>query len=448
MAIRNLDESEFVSKLRHYLSPSKPIASIELLHGRSSALRKIEKALHADCRNIFIYGDRGVGKSSLAQTAATQYQSADNNFVLVECCRDSTFFGIVESVARKATNNALRKVEQSRTTKLSVPVLSHEITKKTTTDHHALGSIKSIDHASDVIDYIGKLHSEKPIVVIDEFDAIESQKERELFSIFIKHLGDKNINVKFIFAGIAQSLETLLGAHLSSIRQFETIKLERLSWDARWEIVEYAAQGLGLEITKEFLIRIAGISDGFPYYVHLIAEKLFWHLFENEHDCATVTIEDYYQGINDAIEAISPHLKHPYDKATLARDLHYHYVLWAMADAYDLHRNTNNIYKSYQSIMEADGEVCLDRTAFLRRLNSLKQKSSDFILVGVAGRMGWYQFRESMVRGYVRLVAESNGIELKAEAADEPKMPSAFAGRQTPRHIYRAPAGAPRGLRR
>ncbi|MCG7996599.1 MAG: ATP-binding protein [Candidatus Thiodiazotropha taylori] len=443
MAIDGLSEDEFVEILKKYLSPSRPIATIERLHGRSTALRDIEKAFHADGRNVFIFGDRGVGKSSLAQTAATQYQSSDNDYILVECCPDSTFSSIIKSIARKALYNSGNKTEKVHKTKVSAKFLSHEIIQKTIFDD-SIDSVESIDHASDIIQYVGDTHSKSPIVVVDEFDAITNEKERDLFSIFLKHLGDKNVGVKFIFAGISQTLESLLGAHMSSIRQLETIKLDRLSWDARWEIVQDIANAAGVEVDKNILVRIAGISDGFPYYVHLITEKLMWHLFEKDEQVATINKEDYYSGINKAIDSISPHLKLSYEKATQARDNQYQLALWAVADACDLQRNTNNIYKSYVDILKYINEEALDKPAFLRRLSKLKDKSSDFILRGVCDRKGWYQYRENMVRGYVRLLAESYGVELRAESYDGPKLQTAH-GREKSRNRSHKEVTIPRG---
>ena len=40
-------------------------------------------------RNIFIFGERGVGKTSLAKTAANQYQSSDREFIDVSCAPDT-----------------------------------------------------------------------------------------------------------------------------------------------------------------------------------------------------------------------------------------------------------------------------------------------------------------------------------------------------------------------
>lgn len=419
MTINSLTEEEFVKILKMYLSPAKPISSVELLHGRTTALRSIEKALYADGRHIFIYGERGVGKSSLAQTAATQYQSSDNDYILIECAPDTTFLGTINSIINKVLKKSSTTIETSHKAKLTAKLIDYEFNHKKTNVQSKL-EVDTIDSASEAIREIGELHSIRPIIVIDEFDTIENEDERKKFAILLKHLGDKNIKVKFIFSGIGESLESLLGLHLSSIRQLETISLERLSWDARWEIIENAASALGVSIGKDILVRIAGITDGFPYYAHLIAEKLFWHLFESS-DCRTeVSVDDYYAAIDSAIDGISPHLKRPYEKATACRDRQYSFILWAVADAYDLLRNNMNIYQSYERIMHVLEGESLDRTTFNRMLNTLKQKTSDSILVTVPSRKGWCRFRESMVRGYVRLLAESNGIQLDVESYDDP----------------------------
>lgn len=77
MTIHGLTQNELGRRINEVLSPSRPVRSIEHLRGRDDELQRIERALYADGRNVFIYGDRGVGKSSLAATAAAQYQSVD-----------------------------------------------------------------------------------------------------------------------------------------------------------------------------------------------------------------------------------------------------------------------------------------------------------------------------------------------------------------------------------
>ena len=72
MLPKEMDRHAFGERLNELVSPAQPIQSIENLQGRTKELARIEKALFAPGRHIFIYGDRGVGKSSLAAAAANQ----------------------------------------------------------------------------------------------------------------------------------------------------------------------------------------------------------------------------------------------------------------------------------------------------------------------------------------------------------------------------------------
>lgn len=45
----------------------------------------------------------------------------------------------------------------------------------------------------------------------------------------------------------------------------------------------------------------------------------------------------------------------------------------------------------------------------------LKKKSHGEILEQLKGRPGWYTYSEKMLRGYVRMQAEANGIQLAGE---------------------------------
>ena len=45
-------------------------------------------------------------------------------------------------------------------------------------------------------------------------------------------MGDRSVDVKFIFTGIGKSLDELFGADQSSFRQFEQVELPRLGCDA------------------------------------------------------------------------------------------------------------------------------------------------------------------------------------------------------------------------
>jgi hypothetical protein len=59
------------------------------------------------------------------------------------------------------------------------------------------------------------------------------------------------------------------------------VKLERLVWEPRFEIIMTAAEALGIAVDETTKIRIARVSDGFPHFIHLVCEKLFWEVYED-----------------------------------------------------------------------------------------------------------------------------------------------------------------------
>src|ERR1035441_2263522 len=95
--ISDLSRDEFIAILLKHVSPTSPIQSQEHLFGRARQLQQVEQALYAPGRTVFIYGDRGVGKTSLAQTVAYSHQSATRDPILLACSPNTTFAGLMAS---------------------------------------------------------------------------------------------------------------------------------------------------------------------------------------------------------------------------------------------------------------------------------------------------------------------------------------------------------------
>jgi uncharacterized protein len=70
-----LDLEGFGAQLDAVLSPSRAIKSHEFLQGRDAQLTEVRQALSMQGRHVFIHGFRGVGKTSLAYTAAIRRRS-------------------------------------------------------------------------------------------------------------------------------------------------------------------------------------------------------------------------------------------------------------------------------------------------------------------------------------------------------------------------------------
>ena len=410
MTIGSLTKEEFTAMLPYHLSPSSPIQSIELLMGRQKQLDAIEEALASPGRSIFIYGDRGVGKTSLAQTTAVQHQSSDRNPVIISCDASTTFSRIIQSIAQAIVANPMGGSNaKTSKVKLGVPsVVSYEGERKR--EDGQISDVTDINSAVLLLKHLTDGYKSKTLVVVDEFDLMNKEGDKVNVANMLKQVGDQRINIQFIFCGIGKSLNELLGAHGSAHRYIQEVKLDRLNYGPRLEIIEASLKAFEINIDQRKKTRIAAISDGFPHYIHLVCEKVCWELFRDPEPCTDVSIDHYKKAIHSAIEVSQEHLKLAYQKATMKKADDYEEALWAAANHSDLFLRNDEVYASYRAIMEEREKKPVDRIKFSSKLNTLKSPSCGRILT--SPKRNWTEFRENVVRGYVRLRAEAEGVEL------------------------------------
>jgi archaellum biogenesis ATPase FlaH len=414
VAIKGLDEDHFKEILQNNLTPARAISSPQHLKGRTRALRQIDRAFNSPGKHVFIFGDRGVGKTSLAQTAAFIQQSSTAEPILLACGATPFLLTIRDAVKRALPVGDVvfqKKIEQ----KLKAGIAGFGVDLTRSLSSGVVPPIETINEAVQLLRFIGEVHSKEPVIIFDEFDQITENDQRKMCADVIKQVSDQGLNVRFILCGIGTSMEDLIGVHLSTARYLLPIELERLSHDARWEIIKTAAGAMNVIVSDNHLMRIGQISDGFPYYVHLIGEQLLWNMFDDPNPVGHCMQSHFKEGVNSAVREAEAALKSIYDNAVQKYSDDYEEVLWALADLHSLRRQTTDVYeKSYLTIMENRHErKKLTKPQFSSRLNSLKTPRHGEIIVGKGA--GWYEFKENIVRGYVRLRAEDHGVHLGNE---------------------------------
>lgn len=411
MAIDNLKEVEFVDVLQRYLSPSSPINRVTALKGRAEQIDQIKKAFHSPGRHIFIHGDRGVGKSSLA-LAVGNYLSAEGVRPIQIACNGGSFFGLVRAAAQQMLGSSPLSPPKANS-KVGLSAYGFGVTLENLLQKREVPEINDLNQAVNIIRYCADKNLHESVLIFDEFDAIDDVSSRTLFADFIKQIGDQRVPVKLFFTGIGKSLENLLTAHHSCYRYLASVLLEPLGWSGRIDIISAAAEALHIEVDQSSVTRIAAISDGFPHYVHLMCEKLFWSVFEDFETVAVTGPDHYLEALRGAVNDIEPFLRELYEMATQKYNNDYQEVLWAVADHHEFNRRSADIFQSYLEIMRQRNGSTLDRAKFNQRMNALKRDSHGAILVG--SRQGWYELSEPILRGYIRLRAEHEGVQLAKE---------------------------------
>jgi uncharacterized protein len=421
MAIKNVDDSELGKILAEHLTPSHWIDSEKRLLGRELCMKQIARAFSSPGRNAFIFGDRGVGKTSLAVTAATVHnESKKDQFIYVPCGETTSFADVMQAVANASSAMAerLKKSKFSGGFSVGVEGIGNLAANYSAAPNNTGAKPQNIVDALEVIRLVGSKSKGRRIIVIDELDRLKQRDDKVLFSELIKNAATLPDDVRFIFCGIGRDIEEILGAHPSAGRYFEPIKLDRLHHNFLWDIIKPVAAKTGVVIEQETLVRIGIISDGFPHFVHLIGECIFWAMSDDPVEVTRCERRHYEAGIKGALEKTESGLRMAYQRATekTKNKLEYEEALWALADKAETRRQMSDIYdRSYKRIMQQRKSKPLEQEVLNQRLLTLRGDNHGNIVIGHGA--GWYSFSENVLRGYVRLKAESEGVELTPDPA-------------------------------
>ena len=417
-----MDRRAFREKMNLYLRPSNPIKTEELLKGRARQMEKIDSIFDIGGRHVFIFGPRGVGKTSLAQTAAHTIQSVDADPIFVSCDASTTLYGLCKDIAVRLYEQDPRLAKETHGLEKSgaLTLIKNRFGYKQT-DQIELSSIpvpSSINEAAQLLDHAVSQHSADSVVVIDELERMDNECDRKLLGDLVKQIGDREIPLKFIFTGIADALIDLFTAHESAYRYVSGVELDRLDISDSMEILQFAADKLGVLISRDHKIRAAQISDGFPHYTHLLGWKIFYASYIRSPGSFQhkITPDDFEKGINIAVGEMEGYLKQAYVKATQKHSDDYVYILWAFAASPTLQRQLSEVFKVYQEICEECGQPASTKPQFSNKLGNLKDDRHGKILIPAnGGKNGWYEFREPIMRGYCRLQAAKRGVILGPE---------------------------------
>ncbi|WPZ32243.1 ATP-binding protein [Thalassobaculum sp. OXR-137] len=415
MAIPGFDDDRLKALIKTHLSASDTIKDAEHLRGRSVNLREIDRAFGAGGRHIFIYGDRGIGKTSLAQTAAFQHQSSEIEPPLVACYKEASFSDLMATALQRCVQHTVFNGSKRDQETLSVGPSFLKYTVQRVSDNNLELGVVSVNDALSAFKYlIEKQIVREPVIVFDEFNQIADDAVKLNMANIIQQTSVQGVGVKFVFCGIGQSLDDLIGTHKSAERYLKTIRLEKINHSARHEIIQTAFAAAGLEIDREFVIRLGIISDGYPHYIHLATEYILWAMFDDSETVSFCTSDHFKKGIYDSVRNAETSSRLTYDRATKKYMDDYQEVLWAFADTPVLERQIQEVYgSSYDYVMKTRKKEKLSLDRFRSRVSMLVKDRHDRILS--SNGSGWYKFTDNVVRGFVRMKAEEAGVQLEKD---------------------------------
>lgn len=377
------------SGVREVFTPHTPINQENLFKGRISEVQQILSTLNTPGQHVLLFGDRGVGKSSLANIASNKLiKIAGKKLFIKRCSKSDNFPTIFEDVLNHLGIN-ISVTSQSRVNGINTKVFFH---------HDSIEKCGALEKAKSPSWICNKIKDSKILLLIDEFDAIQDKEDKHKTAELIKLLSDCNSYFKLFVVGIAESAEELTAGHPSVQRCLKEIKLSKMSNRELVDIINSGSSKLKLNFTRDAKFRISTLSSGYPHFTHLIALKAAEYAIVNElHE---VGIEMVNSAIERSISDCENSLRQSYEETVKSSStmVIYRKILYSIALCYDEFIRSKDIRTVYKIIFNEE----ITQQRLNQYLSKLVSNSNDKILRRLT--KGVYRFTDPRMSSYIRLV--------------------------------------------
>jgi len=408
MANEAMGRSERELRLGEVFTPSAPIDRLGLFAGREQQRRAVLDAILQRGRHAVLFGERGVGKTSLASVLREVLEAAGEFVVAPRVnCDDGDDYS---TIWRKAFGD-LQFIEHRRSIGFTP-----ELRAIVHSANDMIGTQEPIT-PHEVRLLLEQLGAQALLVVIvDEFDRVADRLGIQ-FSDTIKMLSDQTVPATLVLVGVGESVSALIARHESIERALAQVRVPRMSTPELKQIVDSGLAEVGMSAEVAARDRIASLSQGLPHYTHLIALSAARHA--NDAESNLVRGEDVTAGIRDAVENAQETITTMHHRAVMsarANSLCRQVALaCALARTDELgYFTAGAVRRPMAAIMGKPYEI----PAFARHMNEFCSSERGAILEKIGTRRNYrYRFRNPLLPPYIVMSGIAQGLISSGDAA-------------------------------
>ena len=243
-------------RVRNAFTPSQPIVDGKMFAGRQDLLSHLIGSIEDQRLHLVLYGERGIGKTSLLH-------------VLAEAARDARYIVVYSSCGSASSFQ-----ETFGAAAAEMPLLFHSGFGPTTEEAEAGSSMADLlpDNFTprQFADLCAKLTGTRVLIFLDEFDRCESSDFRRDVAELMKFLSDRSVRVQLVIGGVAADLAELV-EHIPSIRRnILAVRVPQMSDDEVRQMVARGERVSGITYDAAAQDLVVRIARGWPYIAVLV----------------------------------------------------------------------------------------------------------------------------------------------------------------------------------
>lgn len=309
--------NSLIAKVSEVFSPSHPIDKRDLFAGRIKELQRVFDAVNTRGQHAVIFGERGVGKTSLANIVLDIAGATEGMFAAKIPCGEGDGFA---SVWQKALDEVQIAFDDDKGTVGFGSQSTEEV-------HEASILLPKNPTPNDIRKIARKLG--RSVFIFDEFDRVKDG--HGMFADTIKMLSDSSEQCTLVVVGVAHDIDTLLKEHASIDRAIVQIIMPRMTNQELHEILGKAMEVLEMTMANDAQNLIVLLSQGLPHYTHVLGKSATTKALATQR--WSITLDDVHESIKSAIEDTHQKIRASYQNATASprKDTLFKQVLLACA---------------------------------------------------------------------------------------------------------------------
>ena len=277
-------------------TPSTPIGVAELFSGRQRQIQRLIDTVAEPGRHAIVYGEPGVGKTSLAQVIQHVIPAGNRKLVYV---RKAAFSSDTFSSIWMSIFQSIRFTMDIGEGPKSYAVADAYQNGVTPSD-----VVRELSYFTD---------EDIPIIVIDEYNLVKNKDQSRQMAETIKAVSDEGLNVTIFLVGISDTVENLVEGHGSISRCSEEVLMPRMNSHEMQVLLESRMIRLKMKIHGDAKWKIINLAKGLPSFAHALGKSATLSAIDAR--SLTVTERNVDHSIEDFLRASQNSLRVDYDVA-------------------------------------------------------------------------------------------------------------------------------------